>query len=245
MVSRRRIELLADFRYWAFVPRFGLSQTEREAAVPANVAIRQIDRWCSDLTTWPKMLELWEAIEGSTLRAPTVPDVERRVKPALQRALERGEWVAVSATADRDPTLATPGIRILSPTPNTVVVMDDTPRIPAIDIVAKVEQGLLDLTNTTTLEWSAEVRHNPRTAGDRHGPNRDFIVSASGQTQDGRISVAFNGVMAGQLAVSLRATVGGRIVSATLALTVVARNPTRTAVQAEIGDDLMQRVACH
>jgi hypothetical protein len=245
-MTGRRIEFVSGSRYWALVPRATLSPAAREGAVPASVAARQLESWCSDPSAWPKVLELFESVSGSALRAPTDLEVERRVRPALQRALESGDWVALSGTPDQHPALATPVIRIVSPAKDSEFVMDDTPRMPALDVVVKVEKGIDDVTSTASLEWSAELKHNPRTAGDRHGPNREFVLNATGQAAGGAFSVAFSGLMAGQLKIDVRANVAGQVVTAsTEGLKIVARNPARATVQAEIADDVLQRVACH
>jgi hypothetical protein len=242
----RRIDFISGFRYWAIVPRLGLSPTDRESALPASVAAQQLERWCSDPTTWSRMLELYESVSGARVRALTTVEVDRQVKPTLRRAVDSGAWIVLSGESASYPAFAIPTLQIVLPVSNSVIVMDETPRIPALDLVVTAKSGLSDLTSTTTFDWSAVVRHNPRTAGDRNGPNREFSITATGSAVGGRFSVVFNGVMAGELSIEVRATIDGRPASArTAGFTVVARNPNRSTVQAEIGDDLLRRIACH
>jgi hypothetical protein len=188
------------------------------------------------------MMDLFREISGPIVGAPTTLAVEREIKPVLRGALSAGSWVAFQASA----SVQTAALQIASPAANAVLVMDDTPSMPTIDVVVNVTGIVPDPTSTTAFDWTAELRHNPRTDGDRNGPNRNFAADSRGNGVGGRFAVAFTELMAGRLAITVRATVGGTSISArTVGVTVVARNPTKANVQAEIGDDLLRRIACH
>jgi hypothetical protein len=242
MFSGNRLEFRCDSRTWVLVPRIGLSTAQLQGAVPADAAARELDRWCSDPIAWGHMLDLFREISRPFVGAPTTLAVEREIKPILRGALSTGSWVAFQASAN----VQTAALQLVRAAANEVFVMDDTPRMPSIDVIVNVTGVTPDPTSTTAFDWTAELRHNPRADGDRNGPNRNFAADSRGNGVGGRFAVAFTELMAGQLTITVRATVGGTTISArTVGVTIVAMNPTKANVQAEIGDDLLRRIACH
>ena len=242
MFSGSRLEFTCDSKSWVLVPRVAVTAAQLEAAVSGEAVAGELERWCSDPHAWECMVDLFKSVSGSFVGAPTTDAVAHQIKPVLRSALSGGAWVAFQAQT----LVQVPALQIVTPAPNTVFVLDDTPQMPTIDVVANITGVAPDPTGTTDFEWSAELTHNPSTAGDRNGPNRNFATRANGIAVGGRFSVTFADLMAGQLSITVRATIASHVVrAATVGLTVVARNPTKAAVQAAMGNDLLRRIACH
>jgi hypothetical protein len=99
--------------------------------------------------------------------------VEHQIKSALENTLQGEAWVAFQSTG----SVPIPALQIVVPAPNTAFIIDDTPRMPTIEVVVKGTGITPDPTATTTFDWSAELSHNPRTAGDRNGQSQFFYPS--------------------------------------------------------------------
>ncbi len=143
------------------------------------------------------------------------------------------------------PAAAVGQLTITAPANNTQLVIDATPQMPEIDVQVAVSGLTPDEIASAVFEWTAQIRFNPRTDGCRHGPNRNFAMDVSGQHTGGEFQIQFPRIMGGNLTITVKATISGRELSATTTgLTIAATNPTRAVVQAEINDDILQRIAC-
>ncbi len=82
---------------WWWVARWHDQVPEEEEAVRLSrwEAADLVARWCRDLHVWPRMLDLYQEEFGPIYRAPSDAEVEHQIEPALRRAFERGELVAV------------------------------------------------------------------------------------------------------------------------------------------------------
>lgn len=160
-----------------------------------------------------------------------------------------GSPPAAPRTQDRaEPnSVVMPGtLRIVAPTNNTQFVIDDTPRMPIVDIQVAIAGISPDPTPTTQFEWTAQIRFNPHAAGCHHGPDRDFAMNVSGRQIGGNFPIHFPSFMGGDLTITVKANVAGRELSAsTTGLKIAAMNPMRTAIQAALQDETLQRIACH
>jgi len=176
MVGANRFEFSFDGKRWVLVPSRSLSAAQLQSAVPAHTAVCALDRWCGDPLVWGSLVRLFESQYGSISGRLTTSVAQRQIVPALRSTLGNGTWVALQSTS----AVQTAALQIVAPARNAVFVMDDTPRMPSVDVVANVMGVVPDPTATTSFDWTAELRHNPRTAGDRNGPSRDFSTSATG-----------------------------------------------------------------
>jgi hypothetical protein len=111
-----------------------LTGAQLESAVPGEAVARELDGWCSDPLAWGCMLDLFRSVSGSLVGAPTTVAVEQQIKPVLRSALSEGSWVAFQAATH----VQVPALQIVTPAPNTTFVLDDTPQMPTIDVVANV-----------------------------------------------------------------------------------------------------------
>ncbi len=156
----------------------------------------------------------------------------------VREAFERGRYVIV-------PLHPKGVLRITSPVPDAQFVIDATPKMPAVSVAVAISGLGADPTPRTAFTWSAQVRFNPSGAC-RHGPNRIFALDANGTHVGSPIPIVFSDIMGGHLTITVTAQVAGKQLSARAGgMRILATNPTRAAIQTQIADDILQRIACH
>jgi hypothetical protein len=90
-----RLTFISAGSRWVVLPRQQLRAGDRRGVIDGWAAALMLDEWCDEPGSLARVLELFQRVFGDPVLQPTTLDVERRIKPLLQRELTDGRWVAL------------------------------------------------------------------------------------------------------------------------------------------------------
>ena len=131
----------------------------------------------------------------------------------------------------------------MAPAAGTHFAIDGDGNMPIIVAQARIVGVPTNLALTTPLTWRVSLRFDASHC--RHGPNRqinhpDIVKTAVGRT----LAISFTAVRGGSLSISVRAKVGGRVLTAhSSLLDIRGTNPLLQSLRGSLPHDTLRRIA--
>lgn len=150
-----------------------------------------------------------------------------------------------------------PIVQIVSPVAGTKFSITNQPKMPRIDVIARVTGVLPDPSAKITFSWRAEVKFN--SSGCKHGVHsvRDSSGIAhssvcttssevlTGSCIGGKFSLQFTEIRGGNLELTVTANIGARsLVGKGTNVRIQGTNPAAVDIVAALPDDAIRRIIC-